>query len=85
MARKDSFGKGCFAKKNTGFIYRKLNVKVTTLKLEEKNSFLIRMLFLKKQKNRIKTVGNILNSEYFTHYRPAMPFGNRNKYFRGSF
>jgi len=24
-------------------------------------------------------------SQKLTHYRPAMPFGNRNKYFRGSF
>jgi len=27
----------------------------------------------------------VLRNFPFTHYRPAMPFGNRKKYFRGSF
>jgi len=30
-------------------------------------------------------VFNVAQKFKLTHYRPAMPFGNRKKYFRGSF
>jgi len=44
-----------------------------------------RVSFCSAPLNRCLFFEGILRNNYFTHYRPAMPFGNRKIYFSGSF